>query len=138
MRSLIAAVLAALFVAAHAPAPLPGGAERLHRLGGSGMACCGAESCCVHAHACATGEACALTEAASASARAPGSKSQARICVGACGGESARLIPGTPDPGTLEPRLTFAGDPSIVPAVVVPTLDPSTRTQKPADPPPRA
>lgn len=137
MRSLIASILAALVVAAHAPLPVPGGAGVPSR-SKSGMSCCGAKACCIQGHTCGVSPACALTEAATARPGTPGRGDQPRILVGACGSESARLVPGSPDPGTLEPGLACSGYRAIVDAVARTAIAPPTRGPKPADPPPRA
>ena len=64
--------------------------------------------------------------------------SDVRLCAPSCGREGARMVPGVPDPGTLDPTparatiLTAAGLIEFAP------VEPATRNPAPVDRPPRA
>ena len=126
MRSILALGLALLVLAAEAPglftetpvcAAVDGRASQVApartagRAPAPGKSCCGTASCPMHAKGCgaATAE-CPMATSSSAHAApsgntGPGASSpKIKLCAPACGGESVRLLPGVPDPGTLDPR----------------------------------
>jgi len=137
MRSTLAMLLATIMVAAHAPDLLKSGSARSAPTR-SGGTCCGARACCMHVRACQPQEACAAAAASTRSAVASGQRSQPQLCVGACADESPRMTPGAPDPGMLEPSFALPADFAPGAVSTLPPNDPSTRTPKPTDPPPRA
>ena len=156
MRSILALVLALLILGAESPG-LFTESPVCAAVDGRGQAtvpartaaareksCCGTASCPMHATGCGTAAACAMAEdqtntaVAPAEVRTEAETSGARLCVPSCGREGARIVPGAPDPGTLDPThapatLLDAAGPIEFALVELPT-----RSPVPADPPPRA
>jgi hypothetical protein len=140
MRSILALGLALLVLASEAPgifiespvcAAVDGKATvaRKATAPGSAKSCCGSPSCPMHGKGCATREACPMAGTGASSHK---------LCAPACGREGVRVMPGVPDPGTLDPAAApatlLSETPSALPALgELPTCNPV-----PADPPPRA
>ncbi|HYQ88084.1 MAG TPA: hypothetical protein VEU09_00480 [Candidatus Binatia bacterium] len=140
MRSILALALALLVLASEIPgifiespvcAAVDGKATVTRNPSGQGMAksCCGSPSCPMHGKGCAAREGCPMTGAGASSSK---------LCAPSCGSEGVRVLPGVPDPGTLDP----AGAPATLLAEIQTALtapdDLPTRNPAPADPPPRS
>ena len=141
MRSILALALALLLLASEAPgifiespvcAAVDGKATVARNGPGAGKSCCGSPSCPMHGKGCATREGCPMTGATQAGA------SGHKLCAPSCGRESVRVLPGVPDPGTLDPAATTAVRLSLTPSTQSVPRELPTRNPVPADPPPRA
>jgi hypothetical protein len=140
MRSILALGLALLVLAAEVPglfiespvcAAVDGRASQVAE-----KSCCGTASCPMHANGCgAATKECTMGTASKASATTgPGAK----LCAASCGGESVRVMPGVPDPGTLDPAAAPTTHVAAVPTLTFVPGNLPTRNPVPADPPPRA
>jgi len=159
MRSILAFGLALLVLAAEAPglftetpvcAAVDGRGQAVTSVHAAGSehapapakSCCGTASCPMHATGCGKTATCPrakpeATPAAAAEASAGVEASDARLCAPSCGSEGARVVPGVPDPGTLDP--TRAPSTPLTAAGPVPFASGElpSRNPVPADPPPR-
>src|SRR5262245_30877389 len=117
IRSILALVLVAIVLAAEAPglfvespvcAAVDGvGAVSRTARGKTTPSCCGSASCPMHAHGCGEVAACPVAGEGdgnpSATAKAPATGSTGtKLCAPSCGRENVRMIPGVPDPGTMD------------------------------------
>jgi hypothetical protein len=144
MRSILALGLAALILAAHAPGlfvetPVCAAVDGVRVAAGGGdvrragigflwhkvkgrpqsPSCCGTPDCPMHLHGCGKTAACTMNAAygpeAKIASAAPGSSRQTKLCAPSCGRDGARMMPGAPDPGTLDlmgspvPQLAESG-----------------------------
>ena len=96
---------------------------------GQAKSCCGSPSCPMHGKGCATREGCPMTGAGT---------SGHKLCAPSCGREGARVMPGVPDPGTLDPAGAPAVRLSEATSILLAPGELPTRNPVPADPPPRA
>ena len=71
-------------------------------------------------------------------AKAPASTASTKLCAPNCGGETVRVMPGVPDPGTLDPAAAPATHFAAVLTLTFVPGDLPTRNPVPAVPPPRA
>jgi hypothetical protein len=160
MRSILALGLAALILAAHAPGlftetPVcaavdgtdaqlakarPGSMWRKAKPKTSSPSCCGSASCPMHAQGCGQTAACVMEAAYGPEAMVASAEptTDAKLCAPACGREGARMAPGLPDPGTIdpgarpEPILAGSGCSHFSPG------QPPARNPDPSVPPPRS
>jgi len=141
MRSILALVLALLILAAEAPglftdSPVCAAVEGRGRAApptrAPAKSCCGMASCPMHATGCGTEAACPMAVAKTT----PGT-SDVRLCAPSCGREGARMVPGVPDPGTLDPTQAPATLLTAAGPIQFALVEPPTRSPVPADPPPR-
>jgi hypothetical protein len=140
MRSILALALALLVLASEIPgifiespvcAAVDGKATVTRNVLGRGSAksCCGSPSCPMHGKGCATREGCPMTGAGA---------SGHKLCAPSCGRESLRVLPGVPDPGTLDPAGAHVSFLPPTPSILLALGELPTRNPVPADPPPRA
>jgi hypothetical protein len=101
--------------------------------GNAAKSCCGSPSCPMHGKGCAAREGCPM-----AGAPAKAGTSGHKLCAPSCGREGARVVPGAPDPGTLDPTVTPATLLSETGAAPLAPRELPARNPVPADPPPRA
>lgn len=104
--------------------------------------CCGSPTCPMKGSGCGKGEACPMGAAGSSPAVPSSSEHQgtsgAKLCAPSCGGEGARIVPGTPDPGTLETISASIANWSSSGALAFMSSNLPARNPVPDDPPPRA
>jgi len=126
LHRVIALVLTALILAAHAP--LPRAASK--------MACCGPAACCRPERSCTTGGACATHPGHAAGA--PIHRAQPTLLAGNCGDPTPRIAPVSYDPGTEPARTTVRVEAATTTFAAAPTPAAPARDTTPSVPPPRA
>jgi hypothetical protein len=139
MRSILALGLALLVLASEVPgifieSPVCAavdGKATVARKPGAAKSCCGSPSCPMHGKGCATREGCPMTGA-------KGAASDHKLCAPSCGSESVRVVPGVPDPGTMDPVSATAALLSETPYALLALGELPARNPVPTDPPPRA
>jgi len=147
MRSILALGLAALILAAYVPglfletpvcSAVDGLPSRLAR-----ASCCGTADCPMHAHGSGKPGACTMDAAPGQRAdehmpRSRPASHGTKLCASSCGPEGARVMPGVPDPGTIDkdgqrlPCLSESESPGGAPRRA------PTHSTDPAVPPPRS
>ena len=98
--------------------------------------CCGSPTCPMKAGGCAKGSSCPMDPAGAGSVKE--SSSATKLCAPSCGSQGARLVPGAPDPGTLDPAQASIREWGPTRALALAPDNLATRNPVPTDPPPRA
>ena len=150
MRSILALFLALLILAAEAPglftespvcAAVDGRGPATPPARAPAKSCCGMASCPMHATGCRTEAACPMADTKTTPAAAVQPEtgtSDVRLCAPSCGREGARMVPGVPDPGTLDPTPARATILTAAGPIEFALVEPATRNPASVDPPPRA
>jgi hypothetical protein len=142
MRSTLAAVMAILVLAAHAPGLFTGpavrtaGPEKSVRAGTA--SCCGTAACRMHAGGCQAHEGCSAAGVGANQTPEPSGKTVPRLCAAACGAERVAATQGATDPGTLEASDGPAANLDTVGSITLSLAASPSRASEPTDPPPRA
>src|SRR5262249_56546661 len=115
MRSILALAMALVVLAAEAPglfveSPVCAAIDGVNAVARgkrrpTSPSCCGTASCPMHARGCGKHAACSMEAAYGPDPiiASSGSSSETKLCAPSCGREGARLIPGMPAPGTMDP-----------------------------------